>query len=122
MRASSDLGLMMPEIHLFHSRKKFDRFCRKNFGGKVKNYGTEGQMTYCDGIVAVLMTYVGNDTSELTLLVHESYHAAVHHMEYLGEDNAGEEVMAYLVQSIAHALFVAHGKWRRKKGMVKSKT
>lgn len=108
---------MMPEIHLFHSRKKFDRFCKKRLGGKVEDYGSEGQMTYCDGIVAVLISYNGNDTSELTLLVHEAYHAAVHHMAYLGEDNAGEEVMAYLIQSISHALFVAHGKWRAKHGI-----
>lgn len=119
MRAKSNLGFMMPELHLFHSRKRFDRFCKKKFGGKVKDFGSEGQMTYCDGVVAVLMKYVGDDTSELTLLVHESYHAAVHHMEYLGEDKAGEEVMAYLIQSIAHALFIAHYKWKVKKGLVK---
>ena len=118
MRASSDLGLMMPELHLFHSRKKFDRFCRRSFGDKVDDYGSEGQMTYCDGVAAVLMTYLGNDTSGLTLLVHESYHAAVHHLAYLGEDDAGEETMAYLVQSISHALFVAHYKWKQEKGLV----
>ena len=114
MRASSDIGLMMPEIHLFHKRRKFDRFCKKMFGSKVEDYGSEGQMTYCDGIAVVLMTYSGDDTAELTLLVHEAYHAAVHHMDYLGEDNAGEEVMAYLIQSIAHALFDAHGRWKAK--------
>lgn len=118
MRASSDLGLMMPEIHLFHSRKRFDRFCKRELGVKVKDFGSEGQMTYGNGVVSVLMIYTGDDTSELTLLVHESYHAAVHHMEYLGEDNAGEEVMAYLIQSIAHALFTAHYKWKRRKGIV----
>jgi hypothetical protein len=105
---------MMPELHLFHSRKKFDRFCKSTFGGNVDDFGSEGQMTYCDGVAAILMTYSGDDTTELTLLVHEAYYAAVHHMDYLGEDNAGEEIMAYLVQSIAHALFVAHGKWKAK--------
>lgn len=114
MRASSNLGLMMPELHLFHSRKKFDRFCENEFGGKVEDFGSEGQMTYCDGVAVVLMTYSGDDTTDLTLLVHEAYHVAVHHMDYLGEDNAGEETMAYLVQSIAHALFVAHGRWKAK--------
>lgn len=117
MKANSKNNFMMPELHLFHSRKKFDRFCKRELGGKVEDFGSEGQMTYCDGIAAVLMSYKGDDTSELTLLVHESYHAAVHHMEYLGEDNAGEEVMAYLIQSIAHALFLAHGKWKQRKGL-----
>ena len=115
MKADSNLGLMMPEMHLFHSVAKFDRFCEREFGGKAHVDGAEGQMTYCDGVAAVLMSHVGDDTTELSLLVHEAYHAAVHHMDYLGEESPGEEVMAYLTQSIAHALFVAHGKWKRKK-------
>ena len=35
-----------------------------------------------------------------------------------GEDEAGEETMAYLIQSISHGLFVAHRKWRKRKGLV----
>ena len=115
MKASSGCGMMMPEVHLFHSRRKFDRFCKGRLGGKVEDYGTQGQMTYCDGVAAVYMGYAGDEMTELTLLVHESYHAAYHHMQYIGEDEPGEEVMAYLIQSIAHALFVAHGKWRKRK-------
>ena len=118
MRASSDLGLMMPEIHLFHSRRKFERFCRRKFDHTPRDFGSQGQMTYYDGTVAVLMTHVGKDATELALLVHESWHAASEHMRYLGEDDPGEEVMAYLIQSIAHALFVAHHEWKREKGLV----
>lgn len=118
MRASSDLGLMMPEIHLFHSVRKFERFCKRSFGEKVETHGTEGQMTYCDGVAVVLMTYSGNETTELSLLVHEAYHVAVHHMDYLGEDEAGEETMAYLIQSVTHALFTAHGRWKRKRQLL----
>ena len=119
MRAKSNLGLMMPEIHLFHSDRKFRRFCQREFGEAPEIFDAEGKMTYCDGVAVVLMTYSGNDTSELTLLVHEAYHVACHHMEYLGEDSAGEETMAYLIQSVAHALFIAHYKWKQKKGLVK---
>ena len=117
MRASSDLGLMMPEIHLFHSRRKFKRYIRK-LDRDLKALDTEGQMAYCDGTAVILMAHSGRAESELSLLVHEAYHAAVAHMEYLGEDSPGEEVMAYLVQSIAHALFVAHGKWKRRKKLL----
>ena len=74
-------------------------------------------MTYRDGEALVLMTYVGREESELGLLVHEAYHAAIAHMNMLGEDEAGEETMAYLLQTIAHGLFVAHQKWKHKKGL-----
>lgn len=118
MRANSDLGLMMPEVRLFHSRKKFVRYYKKQYGEKPELFDTEGQMTYRDGEALVLMTYVGREESELGLLVHEAYHAAVAHMALLGEDEAGEETMAYLIQSISHGLFVAHRKWKRRKGLV----
>ncbi len=117
MRASSDLGLMMPEVHLFHSRKKFVRYLKK-IGCDEEPLDAEGQMTYVDGTAVVLMSHKGKPESEMSLLVHEAYHAAVAHMDMLGEDSPGEEVMAYLVQSIAHALFIAHGEWKTRKGLV----
>ena len=122
MRANSDLGLMMPEVRLFHSRKKFKKYYKKRYGEKPELFDTEGQMTYRNGEALVLMTYVGREESELGLLVHEAYHAAVAHMDLLmdllGEDEAGEEIMAYLIQGISHGLFVAHRKWRKRKGLV----
>lgn len=118
MRANSDLGLMTPEVRLFHSRKKFKRYYKKRYGKKPELGDTEGQMTYVGGKALVLMTYVGSEESELGLLAHEAYHAAVAHMTFLGEDEAGEETMAYLIQSISHGLFVAHRKWRGRKGLV----
>lgn len=118
MRANSDLGLMMPEVRLFHSRKKFKKYYKKRYGEKPELFDTEGHMTYRDGEALVLMTYVGREESELGLLVHEAYHAAVAHMTFLGEDEAGEEIMAYLIQSISDGLFVAHRKWKRRKGLV----
>lgn len=117
MRANSDIGLMMPEVHLFHSPKRFARFCERELGG-TSVLDAEGQMTYCDGIAAVKMTHLGEEESELALLVHEAYHVAVAHMAYLGENEAGEETMAYLIQSISHGLFVAHRKWKKKKGLL----
>ena len=88
MRANSDLGLMMPEVRLFHSRKKFKKYYKKQYGEKPELFDTEGQMTYRDGEALVLMTYVGREESELGLLVHEAYHAAMAHMTLLGEDEA----------------------------------
>jgi hypothetical protein len=118
VKANSDIGLMMPEVRLFHSRKKFVRYYKRHYGEKPELFDTEGQMTYRDGEALVLMTYVGREDSELGLLVHEAYHAAVAHMALLGEDEAGEETMAYLIQSISHGLFDAHRRWKGRKGLV----
>lgn len=116
MRANSAVGLMQPEVHLFHSRKKCKRYLKKHFAGKCKIYDTEGQMVYGDGVAVILMEHVGKPETELSLLVHEAYHAAVAHMEWLGEDEAGEETMAYLIQTIANGLFIAHMEWKSKNG------
>lgn len=115
MRASSDIGLMVPEVYLFHSPDKFKRFCDSELGG-TELLDADGQMTYSDGIAAIKMTHRGRRETELSLLVHEAYHAAVAHMEWLGEDDAGEETMAYLLQTITNGLFSAHERWSRRKG------
>lgn len=115
MRANSG-GILVPEVHLFHSRDRFAKYIRKHFGEAV-DLGSEGQMTYQDGVAVVLMGYDGDTFSELSLLAHESYHAAIAHMAWLREDDAGEETMAYLIQTIADGLFRAHAEWKaRKKG------
>ena len=43
--------------------------------------------------------------SFLGILTHEAYHLACRWMESLGEDNPGEEEMAYHVEAISAALF-----------------
>lgn len=121
MRASSDLGLLVPEIHLFHSRKKCVRYLGEHSDGEPLGLGdTDGQMFYQDGVVVVLIEHDGRSETEQSLLVHEAYHAAVAHMTWLGEDAPGEEVMAYLIQTISHALFVAHSRWKRKHNLLES--
>lgn len=114
MRANSDLGLMAPRVHLFHSRRKCRRFLEERMHVKADFFDCEGQMFYHEGVVVVLMEHSGREATELALLTHEAYHAAVAHMDWLGEDEVGEETMAFLIQTIAHGLFVAHEKWKRK--------
>lgn len=114
MKANSDLGLMMPDVHLFHDRSKCERFLAKIHVKPTMFLDASGQMFYHDGTAVVLMEHVGKPETEMALLVHEAYHATVAHMEWLGEDEAGEETMAYLLQTITSGLFKAHGKWKRK--------
>lgn len=114
MRANSDIGLLIPEVHLFRSRKKCKRFLKRR-GIRTKLYDTEGQMIYHDGLAVVLMEHSGRPSTEQALLVHEAYHAAVAHMEWLGEDDYGEESMAYLLQTISAGLFEAYFTWKNAK-------
>lgn len=118
MRASSDIGLLSPQVYLFHSRRRCKRFLKRHFAGKCKLFDAEGQMVYDSGVAVILMEHRWRPENELSLLVHEAYHAAVAHMEWLGEDEAGEETMAYLMQTITNGLFVAHDKWKRAKGLI----
>lgn len=119
MKANSKLGLMLPNVHLFHSRKKCRSFLEDEMHVKAQFYDTSAQMFYHEGTAVVLMEHVGKTDTELAMLVHEAYHAAIAHMSWLGEDEAGEETMAYLVQSISNGLFVAHDRWKQKQGLVK---
>lgn len=109
MRANSDIGLLIPEVHLFHDRKKCKRFLKKHMC-EVRLHDTEGQMIYGDGVAVVLMEHSGRQSTEMGLLAHEAYHVACAHMEWLGEDDYGEESMAYLIQTIFAGLFEAHEK------------
>lgn len=108
---------MAPDVHLFHSRNKCEKYLKGHFAGECELFDTEGQMVYGDGVAVVLMEHRGRPETELSLLVHEAYHAAVAHMDFLGEDDAGEETMAYLIQTIANGLFKAHERWKRGKGL-----
>lgn len=115
MRANSDLGLMVPDVRLFHNAKKCERYVKSRFGCMDGLLDTGAQMWYNDGRAVVLMSYDGRPETEAALLVHEAYHVATSHMDYLGEDEPGEEVMAYLVQTVSNGLFVAHARWKAKR-------
>lgn len=114
MLANDTLDILIPEIRLFHSRKRFVRFLKKRLGKEVEPLDGSGQMYYAEGVASVLLEYLGDDNKEKALLVHEAYHAVLAHMQYLGEDCAGEEVMAYYLQTFSHALFSAHDTWKER--------
>jgi hypothetical protein len=118
MRVNNDFGLMTPELHLFHDRRKCRKFLKKNGWKKVKFYSTGAQMFYDNAVATILIEYEGDRMAEYSLLVHECYHAAVSHMEWMGEDDYGEESMAYLIQTISHGVLEAHDAWRRKRRVV----
>lgn len=118
MRVRVEVNPFIPELHLFHSREKYQRFCVREFGGH-EDLGTDAQTTYDHHVAAVLFdpTCDRRDlASDFALLAHEAYHVACCQMEALGETQCGEEVMAYMIQVIVGSLCVAHQDWMEKHG------
>lgn len=117
MKAMDEMWPFLPEVRLFHSRRKCDRFVRKRLGEAPTFMGTGGQTWYGDGVAVVLIEHRGRRGTETALLAHEAYHVvSMHYDEYLGEESPGDEFMAYGVQLVLKALMGAHEKWRDGRG------
>jgi len=115
MLAMKERWPYLPKVWLYHDKEK----CIKRFhklGWETSIYDV-GAQAWCDEHNAVvLLSYRGNHEAEDGLLVHEAYHVAYRHIaQYMGEDEAGEEVMAYSVQVVSQRLMLAHHKWLRKR-------
>lgn len=116
MKALKESWPFVPELHLFHSKKKADRFIRKHLD-KVPRFIDTCAQTWCDdGIAVVYMgCFTNNWHADAALLAHEAYHVVSMHYDYLGEESPSEEFVAYGVQVISKALFEAHDKWKSKR-------
>lgn len=117
MKALDESWPFVPELHLFHSRYKADKFIRRHFDKQPRFLGT-GAQTWCeDGLAVVLITTTpeANWHADAALLCHEAYHVVSMHYDYLGEENPSEEFVAYGIQVISKALFEAHDKWKSKR-------
>jgi len=117
MKARDESFPFIPEVHLFHSKQKAERFIHKAFD-KRPLFSDAGAQTWCeDGIACVLMN-TPIDTAwhvDAALLCHEAYHVVSMHYDYLGEEQPSEEFVAYGIQVVALALFEAHDKWKKKR-------
>lgn len=117
MKALDESWPFVPEVHLFHGRKKADRFIRKHFD-KVPKFLDTGGQTWCEDGLAVVLITTPTDTpwhTDAALLCHEAYHVVSMHYDYLGEESPSEEFVAYGVQVISKALFEAHEEWKSKR-------
>ncbi len=115
MKIDCDLYPFVPKLMLFHSKKKCKRWCIDELGCIPDLIdGADAQTMYHDGTAVVLFTVREEETWENALLVHESYHVVCDHLEALGETDAGEEIMAYMIQCVSGALMDAHKRWREK--------
>lgn len=115
MRVLDESFPFIPELRLFHSRVKAERFIRKRFD-KVPQFLDAGAQTWCEDGVAVVLITTPPDTdwhAEAALLCHEAYHIISMHYAYLGEESPSEEFVAYGLQVVSKALFEAHERWKQ---------
>ena len=112
MRVEVRANPFIPELHLFHSRRKCAAFCERRFG-RYDDLGSAGQALYSDGVAVVLIDPPEDAdlASTFALIAHESYHVARMHLEALGEADCGEEIMAYMMQVVSGSLCSAHIDW-----------
>lgn len=104
----------IPETHLFHSRKKFVRWCMRRGCSPVMR-DSDAQTIFFDGVAAVLLESRDEGVWLNALLVHEAYHIVCSNLEAIGDDGgSSEEVTAYMVQYVAGLLMQAHERWLAK--------
>lgn len=101
----------VPGLRLFHSWPKMRAWCERH--GIEDAARTPGLMCYVDGVAAIYVEDCGSARDTDALIVHESYHAAITHLSAIGEDEPGEETVAYCVQSVARSVMEAHDGWKR---------
>ena len=108
-------GFPMPELRLYHSRRKCAKALDK-LGCATSFMDADAQMWLVGGVAVVLMEGKSDWHAEAALLCHEAVHVADEWLESLGEDSPGREERAFMVQCVAEPLFRAHEKWKRERG------
>ena len=114
MKALGNMYPFCPDVWLFHSREKCVDWYEKRTGTKPDLFESDAQTTYLGGEAVVLIEVKDEPAWENALLVHEAYHVVCNHLSAIGEDEPGEETVAYMVQCVSGALMKAHEKWRSK--------
>lgn len=103
---------LLPDLWLFHDEDECADFLTKQFGDAPLIEGAKATTFYSEGECVVLMLPTDETWDEqAAVLVHEAWHVVCGHLEYLREDEAGEETVAYLIQAVSLALFDAHREW-----------
>ena len=114
MRIDAGNKPFIPEMRLFHSRKKLLRWARKR-GKELDLLDADAQTCMVDGIGVVLLELKADygkwDVWDDMLLVHEAVHVVSNNLEAMCEDDVGEETFAYMVQIVAGLLIEANSVW-----------
>lgn len=104
------------ELHLYHRRERVLRLARR-LGTTVSILDgacaqTNGFENGPEVICFVLLSADVRDPDQLAgLMAHEAVHAARFVLDHFGEDDPGEETVAYTVQDITCELLRMHRRW-----------
>jgi len=106
----------IPKMRLFHNRKKCVRWCESHLNETPELIdGAEAQVCWMGNVAVVLMEASDADeVVEYAVLCHEAYHIVSMNLTSIGEEDAGEEIIAYMVQITSMALMEAHREWKEK--------
>lgn len=115
MRSRCDFHtLPLPEIRLYHSRKKVCRYLERQgiSPEAIPNADAQTWMTTDEFKAVVLFgDWTGDTATDAAMLAHEATHIMLYVMESIGENEPAEEEMCYVTQAITLALCDMHFRW-----------
>lgn len=121
MRCERDFPtLPMPELRLYHSRKKCAKFLKRH-GIPFEPIETADAQTWTfhdrKGSYAVVL--MDSDTAheyweDMGMIAHEATHIALFAFGDIGEEEPAEEETCYLVQAVTTRLCEAHFRWKER--------
>lgn len=113
---------VFPGIHirLTHSIKKYRKAVKKddpNWKGAGDRADAETSILEGEGAIIVYMKPSIDHTAaqDAALLAHEAVHVALFHLSMIGEEEPGEEEIAYMVENVTQYLVAEHFKWKKRK-------
>lgn len=122
MRTKSNVPtLPVPELRLYHSKRKCERFLAKH-GIKFEPIESTDAQTWMftddEGPHAVVLYEPDlhcDYCADIGMLSHEATHIALFALDYIGEDIPAEEETCYMVQAVTTALCEMHFRWKEKR-------
>lgn len=113
---------ILPELHirLTHSFKKYRKVVRKHdpeWDAPAERADAETTFIDDEGAILVYMKPSIDHTAaqDAALLAHEAVHAALFYLSMIGEEEPGEEEIAYMVENVTQYLVAEHFKWKKRK-------
>ena len=110
----------MPELRLYHSRRKCSKFLKKHGIGFEPIETADAQTwTFSDdtGSYAVVLFEGGIEREyweDMGMLAHEATHVMLAAFGMIGETEPAEEEMCYVVQAVTTILCEAHFSWKER--------
>lgn len=113
---------ILPElrIRLTHSLKKYRKVVIKHDPEyEAAGERADAETTFIDGEGAIIVYMTPNidhtAAQDAALLAHEAVHAALFYFAMIGEEEPGEEEIAYMVENITQYLVSEHFRWKKRK-------